>query len=47
MEQVSATILYDLRDRETIGQYLENWLNYTNKAQADFEVEVERSPLTQ
>ncbi|WP_287527726.1 hypothetical protein [Okeania sp. SIO2C2] len=26
-----------LRDRETIGQYLENWLDYTNKVQAEFD----------
>ncbi len=37
LEQVYATILYYLRDRETVGQYLENWLDYTNKAQAEFD----------
>ena len=25
------------RDRETVGKYLENWLDYTNKAQAKFD----------
>ena len=37
LEQVYATILYYLRDRETVGQYLQNWLDYTNKAQAKFD----------
>ena len=37
LEQVYATILYYLRDRETVGKYLENWLDYTNKAQAKFD----------
>nr|WP_229425989.1 DUF433 domain-containing protein [Lusitaniella coriacea] len=33
LEQVYATILYYLRDRETVGQYLEDWVAYTTKAQ--------------
>ncbi|MEM1171904.1 MAG: DUF433 domain-containing protein [Cyanobacteria bacterium P01_H01_bin.35] len=37
LEQVYATILYYLRDRETIEQYLDNWLDYTNKAQVEFD----------
>ena len=37
LEQVYATILYYLRDHETVGQYLDNWLDYTNKAQAEFD----------
>ncbi|NEN92986.1 MAG: hypothetical protein F6K48_30505 [Okeania sp. SIO3H1] len=37
LEQVYATILFSLRDRETVGQYLKNWLDYTNKAQAEFD----------
>ncbi|NEP04627.1 MULTISPECIES: hypothetical protein [Okeania] len=37
LEQVYPTILYYLRDREAVGQYLENSLDYTNKAQAEFD----------
>ncbi len=37
LEQVYGTILYYLRDRDTVGKYLENWLDYTNKARAEFD----------
>ena len=37
LEQVYATIFYYLRDRDTVGKYLENWLDYTNKSQAEFD----------
>ncbi|NEQ72723.1 MAG: hypothetical protein F6K24_57700 [Okeania sp. SIO2D1] len=37
LEQVYATILYYLRDRERVGQYLDNCLDYTNKAQTEFD----------
>jgi uncharacterized protein (DUF433 family) len=33
--QVYATILYYLENRETIGQYLAEWLDYTLKAEAE------------
>jgi uncharacterized protein (DUF433 family) len=35
LEQVYATILYYLRDRKTVGQYLEDWIAYTIKAQQE------------
>ncbi|NER33504.1 MAG: DUF433 domain-containing protein [Oscillatoria sp. SIO1A7] len=39
LEQIYATILYYLRDREAVGKYLENWLDCTNKAQAQFDID--------
>jgi uncharacterized protein (DUF433 family) len=34
LAQIYATILYYLENRETIGQYLADWLDYTLKAEA-------------
>lgn len=32
LEQVHATILYYLHDPETVGKYVAEWLEYTDKA---------------
>jgi hypothetical protein len=40
LAQVYATILYYLENRETVGQYLADWLDYTLKS----EVEHDRHP---
>ena len=35
LEQVYATILYYLHDKEKVGKYLDDWIAYTIKAQAE------------
>jgi uncharacterized protein (DUF433 family) len=35
LTQVYATILYYLENRETVGQYLADWLDYTLKSEAE------------
>jgi uncharacterized protein (DUF433 family) len=35
LAQVYATILYYLENRETIGQYLADWLDYTLKSESE------------
>ncbi|RKU23270.1 hypothetical protein C6500_02055 [Candidatus Poribacteria bacterium] len=37
LEQVYATILYYLQNREKIGAYLENYLEYCRKAREEYE----------
>ena len=37
LEQVYATILYYLQDREKVGAYLENYLEYCRKAREEYE----------
>ncbi|MBW4575307.1 MAG: DUF433 domain-containing protein [Aphanothece sp. CMT-3BRIN-NPC111] len=37
LEHVYATILYYLQNKETIGKYVDDWLEYTIKAQAEFD----------
>jgi uncharacterized protein (DUF433 family) len=35
LEQIYATIFYYLQNPELVGKYVENWLDYTRKAQAE------------
>lgn len=35
LAQVYATVLYYLENRATIGQYIADWLNYTQKSEAE------------
>lgn len=35
LAQVYATILYYLENRETVGQYLADWLDFTLKSEAE------------
>nr|WP_225938744.1 DUF433 domain-containing protein [Kovacikia minuta] len=35
LEQIYATILFYLHNQETIGKYVEDWLEYSLKAQAE------------
>jgi uncharacterized protein (DUF433 family) len=35
LEQVYATILYYLQNRESVGQYIADWLEYSLKAEAE------------
>lgn len=37
LEQVYATILYYLANKETVGQYYQDWLDYCEKAEAEFD----------
>jgi uncharacterized protein (DUF433 family) len=37
LAQIYATILYYLENRETVGQYLADWLDYTLKAEAAYD----------
>ena len=37
LEQVYATILYYLQNREKVGAYLENYLEYCRKAREEYE----------
>ncbi|HZP80790.1 MAG TPA: DUF433 domain-containing protein [Chthonomonadaceae bacterium] len=37
LEQIYATILYYLHDRETAGAYLADYLEYTHRARKEFE----------
>ena len=37
LEQVYATILYYLANKETVGQYFQDWVDYCEKAQAEFD----------
>ena len=37
LEQVYATILYYLQNREKVGTYLENYLEYCRKAREEYE----------
>ncbi|MFB2839189.1 DUF433 domain-containing protein [Floridanema evergladense] len=37
LEQVYATILYYLANKETVGQYFQDWLDYCEKAEAEYD----------
>jgi uncharacterized protein (DUF433 family) len=37
LEQVYATILYYLQNREKVTQYVENWLKYCENAEAEYD----------
>lgn len=37
LEQIYATILYYLHNRESIGKYVEEWVNYCQKAEAEYD----------
>lgn len=37
LEQVYATILYYLHNRENVGKYVEEWVNYCEKAEAEYD----------
>ncbi|MBD2773585.1 DUF433 domain-containing protein [Iningainema sp. BLCCT55] len=37
LEQVYATILYYLHNREAVGKYMASWLDYTIKAEEDYD----------
>ncbi len=37
LESVYATILYYLHDKETVGKYLYNWIEYARKAQEEYD----------
>jgi uncharacterized protein (DUF433 family) len=38
LAQVYATILYYLENRETVGQYLADWLDYTLKSESEHDL---------
>lgn len=37
LEQVYATILYYLANKEKVGKYYQDWLDYCEKAQAEYD----------
>jgi uncharacterized protein (DUF433 family) len=37
LEQVYATILYYLSDRDRVGRYVADWLEYTQQAEATYD----------
>ncbi|GAA6619621.1 DUF433 domain-containing protein [Scytonema sp. NUACC26] len=37
LEQIYATILYYLHNRESVGKYMGDWLDFTLKAEAEYD----------